>query len=560
MPTLVRLLVSVVVAGLVNVRGVVPASPEVDGFTESVILDTLLEPTGLAFLPDGRLLVTEIGGRLLLLDAYQRNAATLATFDVPLCGDHEIGLLSVAVDPDFEENGFVYLFMTVRTGLDPCDSTGRVGEVHRYHLTSGGMLDLGSKTVLLTGLRTDTGYHNGGGLVIGKDKKLYIGTGDTGTGDFGGGGPGTSTNPYAQDLTAIEGKILRIELDGSVPVDNPYVGKPPARPEVFASGFRNPFRLAADLVNGPIFVADVGEDDYEEINLLKKAGNYAWPRMEGKAPAKGKKPGGVAPALVYPHEGAASLGTAITALAVSPREFAQFGNRLFFGDLMSRKIYSVALKPGSKGLLGAPQLFASNCGLIVDMAFGPNPGGAPGVSLYYVSHADGQVRRIAPGTSGETQFVSGKALTMKTVPSPSISLQSSAAIDLGKPGDVPTAAGAALWISGDGFATMIDLPAARWKFLGKLPGGVTGFRYDDPKRESGPITNVTVTKGKQLRLTGSGNLLGFALGDTDPSPIHADLLLGTKKFCMEFGGSVKFQAGKLLSAKNAPAPSSCPND
>jgi hypothetical protein len=115
--------------------------------------------------------------------------------------------------------------------------------------------------VLVDGIRTDGGNHDGGALAIGPDGLLYVGVGDTGRGDAG--PPGASTNPYAQDLQRLEGKILRIGLDGSTPPDNPFADRGGKRARVWAYGFRNPFRIAFDpIVPGPrlLWIGDVGQE------------------------------------------------------------------------------------------------------------------------------------------------------------------------------------------------------------------------------------------------------------------------------------------------------------
>jgi glucose/arabinose dehydrogenase len=512
----------------------------------------------MAVLPDGRILACEQGGRLIALDAGQTAPTILATLTTAACRDSETGLLGIAVDPDFTDSGFVYLYLTRPTALDPCEPEGRVNEVVRYFLAPGTVLDFNSKLVLVTGIRTDTGYHCGGGLAFGKDKTLYIGTGDTGTGDFTGGGPGGAENPYAQDLTCLEGKILRLHRDGSIPVDNPFVNTSGARPEIYARGFRNAFRLAADPKHGPVLAIDVGEDDYEELDIVKPGGNYAWPRMEGFEPLTNREPGDVSPVFAYGHFDDERLGWAASAVAIAPLTFAHYAGRLFFADFGSGAIYSFAMKPGSQGIVGKPEAFAFDCGGPVDLRFGPNPGGAPGTSLYYVAFDYGEIRRITPETSSLEQPVKGTFLRLRGAPKKSLVLRSIDAVDLGSPGDMPTAAGATLRVRGAGFDDTYALPAARWKAAGKLPGNVKGFTYADPKRESGPVVSAAVLGGKLVRVQASGDLLGHEISAADPSPVHVDLTLGTNKLCLEFANPSAFQPEKSLTVKGSPAPASCP--
>ena len=164
----------------------------------------------------------------------------------------------------------------------------------------GSTINLNTLSVLLTGIRTDLGIHNGGGLRIGPDNKLYVGVGDAGVGDNIG-GPGSSTNPYAQNLNALEGKILRLNLDGSPPSDNPFVGQMGNAREIFAFGFRNPFRFSFDPLSGALWVGDVGDQTVEELDVVTSGKNYSWPYCEGTLPAGCAHAGDVVPIFTYPH-------------------------------------------------------------------------------------------------------------------------------------------------------------------------------------------------------------------------------------------------------------------
>jgi len=124
----------------------------------------------------------------------------------------------------------------------------------------------------LPGIRAESGFHNGGGLRIGPDDKLYVSVGDNAVGT-GGPAPGTIMSPYPQDLTTLEGKILRLELDGGIPADNPFAGMP-VRTEIFAYGFRNPWRFGFDPVTEALWAGDVGEETVEEIDLVVYCTGY----------------------------------------------------------------------------------------------------------------------------------------------------------------------------------------------------------------------------------------------------------------------------------------------
>ncbi len=231
------------------------------GFTDSLVVGGLNSPTAIAFLPDGRLLITEKAGALKLFDG----SATTTLVTIPVCSGSEMGLLGIAVDPNFSTNGFIYLYRT-KAGAGGCGtSSGRFNEVVRVTM-SGGSVNLASLTVLLSGIATDNGNHDGGVLRIGPDGKLWVGVGDTGLGDNMA-GPARRRTRTRRTSASLNGKILRLNLDGTVPADNPFVGMATARGEIWAYGFRNPFRMSFDSATGRLWIGDVGDLTVEEIDI-----------------------------------------------------------------------------------------------------------------------------------------------------------------------------------------------------------------------------------------------------------------------------------------------------
>ena len=245
------------------------------GFGASTVAAGLVQPTAIAFRPDGGMLVTEKGGALRLV----RGSETVTLTSLPVCTDKSMGLLGVAVDPGFSLNGFIYLYRTRPVGNEGpgCPTEpGRVNEIVRLRLEGDRVAE--GPVPIFTGIRTDNGQHNGGTLRIGLDGKLYVSTGDTGVGDFLPGGftpPGGSTNPFAQILGELPGKVLRIGLDGGIPADNPFVGVAGAREEVFAYGFRNPFRFGVDPVTGWLWLGDVGQNTWRSSTSCARAATTA---------------------------------------------------------------------------------------------------------------------------------------------------------------------------------------------------------------------------------------------------------------------------------------------
>jgi glucose/arabinose dehydrogenase len=191
----------------------------------------------------------------------------------------ETGLLGMAFDPDFRANGEVYLSYT--------GSPGRVltSVIARYRSMDGGLtLDPASEEVLLQVIQ-DFSNHNGGNIAFGADGFLYAGLGD--------GGSANDPNDRAQDTTNLLGAMLRIDVKGgspyAIPADNPFAGNAPCTqgfggapcPEIFAYGLRNPWRWSFDSLTRQLWLGDVGQADWEEVNVIEVGGNYGWRIREG---------------------------------------------------------------------------------------------------------------------------------------------------------------------------------------------------------------------------------------------------------------------------------------
>ena len=208
---------------------------------------------GFSFLPDGRILQIHRHGPVSLIVG--NSIRTI--LEVPdVARERELGLLGVAVDPDFPDQPFIYLFYS------HIDSTIRISR-----FTVGGELsdpnsdnltvDVNSQAPLINDMQWTSNQHVAGTLRFGKDKSLYISHGDNEKSDL------------VQDLTRLNGKILRINRDGTIPEDNPAFPTEPngKRPEIFAFGLRNPFRFTIDPKTDQLFIADVGLDSFEELDL-----------------------------------------------------------------------------------------------------------------------------------------------------------------------------------------------------------------------------------------------------------------------------------------------------
>jgi glucose/arabinose dehydrogenase len=364
------------------------------GFTATPIVEGLDQPTAADFAPDGRLVILEKTGAVRLWTAGGGlRAAPLLT--LPVCTDSEMGLLGLAFHPSFVENGFVYLYHTMPPGGDPARCSqgvdaGRRDRVVRVTLGSD-TIDPASLVVIVDGLRTDGGNHDGGVLRFGPDGMLYVGVGDTGIGD--GGAPGTSTNPYAHDLSHREGKILRVKPNGDAPDDNPFVAMGGDAAFVWAYGFRNPFRFAFDpILPGPqhLWVGDVGQSTWEEVDVVEAGDDLGWPACEGFAPA-GQCPGSsIPPIYVYRHPGQPNESVSITGgVHYDGTQFDDsFHGDYFFGDFGLNQVYRADVNATRDGFDGDPEVFADPAGQPVDFFVGPDG------ALYWVAIGNGAIIRV----------------------------------------------------------------------------------------------------------------------------------------------------------------------
>jgi glucose/arabinose dehydrogenase len=529
-------------------HGVEPSTPA--GYDEEIVAHDLTSPTAVAVLPDGRVVVTQKSGEVILCQ--NGTQKTMTTIPVANCAIQEVGLLGIAVDPEFATNGFLYLTRVKAAGADWCDATNRVTEVLRVTM-SVNSIDLDSLTVLLTGIRTDFGVHVGGVVRVGPDGNLYIGTGDAGAGESSP-EPGAAKNPYAQDLGSLEGKILRIARDGTIPADNPFVGIDGARPEIFALGFRNVWRSGFDPVGGKFWAIDVGNSTMEEINRIQPGGNYSWPHAEGTLPEGGILPGEIAPAFTYMHgHGVGSYGSAITCIGIAPEVYGPLGGQLFFGDLIGNTIYRAPLDATRDGIAETPVPFVTGAQGPVDIVFGPVSAGSAQVAMYYVAINAGEVRRVSGPIAFKDKAVLGTSLALRNKANDNIKVLSLDAIDAGGPDANPLVFGAELRVTGAGLDTVVQLPANRWSPVGPKNKPPTGFVYKDPKNLAGPIRSARITIGQRLHLVGAGAPLEFELA-TDPGPVTVELAIGVRRYRLEFGGVVQFTPGKSYIAKKADAP------
>ena len=427
-----RFLVAALLATLpASAQTLAPGGPA-STFQIGTYLSGLGQLTDFRFLPDGRMVMTTKDGSVKIRRT-DGSVVTAGTFAVD--SSSEKGLLGVEVDPQFSTNTFLYFYASdgpstankhrvLRVALNP-DST---------LVCSGATCSSSPEPLVLLQNLMGPANHDGGGLAIGPDGKLYVGVGDTGCNSNL--PPGDAiTNYIGTCLTTANGKLLRINLDGTIPSDNPLAapgtrvpacngtcGNGPdagtlitgARSEIWAWGFRNPFRFSFDPQTGRLWVGDVGEVSYEEVNLVTKGQHYGWPYREGtyghpRTVCDTLGPNGVGadcvePAYFCEHNGAVGnndgncqsiTGGIFADVSSWP---APFRGSYVFGDNANGNVWTLTPNAARDGFVTNPRSdFGSGFGTVIRFLIGTD-------GQLYIGQLEGSIFRITvrPGIDAGT--------------------------------------------------------------------------------------------------------------------------------------------------------------
>lgn len=381
------------------------------GFIATTVA-TVGSPTAIAETPDGRLLVTTQPGQVRVIDHGTLVSAPAIDLASKLCSDFERGLLGIAVDPGFPTRPYVYLDYTFAAHGPACEHdtpNAPVNRISRFTVTAN-TIDAGSEVVLVDVMPSPNGNHNGGMVAFGPDGNLWGSIGDGGC-DYAGDSGCGADNDAARDLNTLTGKIVRVTPDGGVPSGNPYSGAGSVRcnrgggpsgtrcQEIWATGLRNPFRFAFDRSSSSLrlFINDVGQDTWEEIDEGAAGADYGWNRREGTCDTGsttrcGSPPPGLTdPVLTWGHGDGC---TTITGGAFAPASWpSRYRKAYLVGDFSCGQIFAV-VKRGSRWRRTS---FASGLGYgsPTSLLFGTTSADAG--TLYYTTYADGgAVRAIRP--------------------------------------------------------------------------------------------------------------------------------------------------------------------
>lgn len=332
------------------------------GFADTVVLSGFSQPVDIAWDPNGGLwVVTKLGDVWVHRQGQTRLAATLT---VETTSDSGIG--AIRVDPNYATNRYIWLQYT-----SPNEK-----RISRFKNMNDTLLN---ETVIFKHAMLSAGF-NGGCLLFHPDGTLYLSTGMDGS-------PSHAQNPHE-----IRGKLVRINQDGSVPPDNPYADGVSGDPRVYASGFREVFRCALQPGTQKLFLGDVGDSEWEEINVAVPAANFGYPASQGPNP-----PGLPIeyPLYSYPHQGPTTC--VIGGDFAPPGNFPSvFTGDYFFGDFSKSILLRMRFTPQNTLLSVEP--WATGVIRPTTITFGPDH------ALYYVSYNAGEIRRIAyvggPGSGG----------------------------------------------------------------------------------------------------------------------------------------------------------------
>ena len=353
-----------------------PPAAQLASVTLQRIAGNFQRPTYLTHAFDDRLFIVEQAGRVSIIAGGQRLAEPFLDISRQVeSGGNEQGLLSLAFHPTDHDRFFV--------NYTDLQGDTRISE---FLVTAENRdrADAGSERTLLT-VAQPYGNHNGGQIKFGPDGYLYIGMGD--------GGASGDPHGYGQNRDTLLGALLRLDVDQAqpyaIPPDNPFLNDPASRPEIWAYGLRNPWRFSFDRLTGDLYIADVGQNAWEELNFVTASSggeNYGWNRLEGTHcfnPRLCRADGTLLPILEYDHNDGCSI---TGGYVYRGTQFPSLSGHYFFSDYCGGVIWN--LRHNDADWQKNP-LLETNLNI---SSFGEDAAG----DLYVLDHAGGDVYQLQP--------------------------------------------------------------------------------------------------------------------------------------------------------------------
>lgn len=343
------------------------------------VVDSLEHPWAVDWLPDGRALVTERPGRLLLVDG----DSTAVLSGVPeVLAQGQGGLLDVRVAPDYGETGWIYFTYSMQEG----ETSGTV--LSRARLRDAGLGDVEEVYRQTPFLEPD--YHFGSRIVFPDDSTLLVALGERGQRNEG-------TVDIPTPGTSV-GTVVRLRTDGSVPGDNPFVERQDARPEVYSYGHRNPQGMAIHPVTGAVWLHEHGPHGGDELNLVEPANNYGWPAVsygDTYSTPREEIGGTEGPGLTQPVEHWDPSPALSGMTFYTGGDFPRWENHMFMGALSLQKILRVELNDAGE-VVHQEDLISGEIGRVRDVDTGPAG------HLYFLTDAsNGGLYRLEPVGAGD---------------------------------------------------------------------------------------------------------------------------------------------------------------
>ena len=454
------------------------------GFAITQVVTGLSLPVDTAFMPSGDILVAEKGqgdadgwADIRLVRNGILAPEPVITLSSAVINDS--GIFGIALDPEFAHNHNFYVWYATGSQA-PTPPAAPVNRLVRLTLDPAtGIADPASYTVILDNV-THSEWHNGGGLIFGDDGTLFIAIGDA------------VRDELAQDLSVLNGKLLRIQptADGyTIPPDNPFIDVPGARPEIYATGLRNPFRITKNALDGEIYLGDVGNKTWEELNRVTAGANYGWSEREGPCPSGKREPCKTAaprftdPVLYYLHSDDNNSGGAITGIAFYAGDAypPEYQGRVFFADYDQRYLATGALSPTDFVI----EPFFDGVDRVVDMEYFRN-------NIYFLDIRQGAIYMLFHTGSANVAPTANIAVDVDTGAAPlTVTFTADGTVD---PDDTALTY---IWNPGDG-SPEIETQAPQYQHLYATDGTYTAvLRVRDIRGAvSAPVqTSITVYSG-----------------------------------------------------------------